>query len=400
MLGLGPGQCRSRGIRVRALAVAERFGCPGFRFDPLSCRLLGLALGLRARIGFFDRARLDRGALARGRVSALLGFEPRLREGVRFGFGSRAYFGLRFGFPLRRVTFLRCFRGLSVSFGTRFRSRFGCAIVFEAGRGLLLKIGFSALARPRRLDGFLLRRGARLGRFDGAYFRRGARLGDRFRGGFRFDPDCRLAFELGFGRSAFAFGFERFLLGCGTRFRSFGCASFSSSAGLRDRFRGAVRFSASGGLLLRLRFRGEAGVRGFDGLLICCGTPVRRVLRFELGFLTCLRFFDGARVGGDAALGTHLGLSFHFGALKREARCVAIGFGTGGRLRCARAFGCFARTRRGQRAALAFWRQTRGRFFGMRNGESVNGSPGAQVFAFILRARIVRVALTLALSSY
>jgi hypothetical protein len=79
---------------------------------------------------------------------------------------------------------------------------------------------------------------------------------------------------------------------------------------------------------------------------VCCS------VRFELGLLTRLCFFDGAHICRDARLRAELRLSFHLGALHGEPRSVAIGFGTRCRLSGARAFGCLARAGGREQAPL------------------------------------------------
>jgi hypothetical protein len=79
---------------------------------------------------------------------------------------------------------------------------------------------------------------------------------------------------------------------------------------------------------------------------LCCR------VRFELGLLTRLRFFDGAHVGRDARLRAEFRLSFHLGALQRKPRSAAIGFGTRCRLSRARAFRCFSRAGGREQAPL------------------------------------------------
>jgi hypothetical protein len=364
-LRFGPCALGRRGVRFCTLAFAQsRFGAR-FRLGALSRRLLGGAIGFGTRGGFLRGARLGERTFVRRRFGFALGGRERFGDLARFAFRFEARVGLRLRFALDDFA---CGRGVArphLRLRALERSIFCRTIGFDARRGLRLELGLGALARARRLGGFLLGGRARLGGADGARFRRGFGARHRFGVALGLDARGRLTLELGFRRAARGFGFERVLLRRRTRFRRLRGARFGGGARLRDRFGCAVGFAARGRLLLGFGFAGESGVRRLDGALVGGGAGLSGGLRFGFGLLARLRFFDRTQVGRDAALRAQLGLALHFGPLERKTRRAAFGFSAGLRLLRARAFGGAAGARRSECSPLAFGSESCAyRFFG------------------------------------
>jgi hypothetical protein len=366
-IGLGPLSCEGRklalGLRARflgagflrfsALAGPQCFERPCFVLCAFARDLLGSAFGFGACARHVRRLHFCGDPLACGRVRLLLGLEARLSDSLCFALLLGERLRLRERLQIEGFTRLRGFVRPHLRFGAFGRRELSCVIGLETRGRALLQLGFGPLARTRSLRRFLFGSGARSRSFSCRELRRGTRLCNRFGGKLRFGARGGLPLEFAFGLRSIAFGFQGFLIGRSARFGRFRCPRFDRRTRFGGRLGRTLCLPARGCVLLRFILECEARVGGFDRLLIGGGTGLRCVMRFELRLLTRLRFLYCPRVRRDTILRAHLGLSFHFRALERDAGGGSIRFRACRGLSGTDAFGCFARPGSHERAALS-----------------------------------------------
>ena len=293
-LGFSACLCCSRSLRFGALSLAQGLFGAGLGCAALACGLFRVTLGLRTRNGFFCRLGFcDRARLCCG-FRLLFGFEQRLCDAASFCFRLRSQLRLSIGFALCDFTCRSGFTCLRICLRALVRRGFGGTVRLETSDRLLLELGLGALASAGGLQRLLFGCCTCPGGFHGARFSGGLGSGDRFGAALGLDARDRVTLQIRFRRGTRHFGFERVLLCRGTPPGGFGSTRFRGGARLGHRFSRAIGFSACGRLLLGFRFGGEAGVRGFDGLLVGPRACLGGGLRFDFRLFACLRLFDGA----------------------------------------------------------------------------------------------------------